>query len=129
MEELIDRLEKTAEPDPALDLEIARFFGTVHPVCGGANPDGSKWAKGEQTWRRYTSSIDDALSLVPKNHYWSVSRGMDDAGMPVGCEQSFSAVCPEEPFSFSDDRIWHKHPAIAVCIAALRARAVTTEQR
>ena len=134
-EELIARLEKATGADADLDIEIFKLIevpksaaGTIFefmidhvgdPLWRCAHPPqsvGSWWHMD-----RPTASIDAALTLVPEGHFWTVSGGIDDVGAPRGMEGMFSACCPSEPVSF-ERRVWAKHPAIALCIAALKAR-------
>lgn len=104
---LIERLEYVNHGSRALDRELhLRFGGTA---SGNAPPFPL----------RYTTSIDDALTLVPKEGAWHVSIWSDgevivrneawaDAGFADGA---------------SDDS--GKTPALALCIAALKARMAT----
>ncbi len=62
---------------------------------------------------RYTTSLDAAVTLVPEKYWWSVRNG--------GC---YATVGPSN---------WHdlegeaKTPALALCAAALKARAAMEE--
>lgn len=65
--------------------------------------------------RRYLDSIDDALTLLPKSWAWSV-QGSDR----MGCE-----VWLYPPNNDADIDIYVKHQQmpVAICIAAIKARA------
>ena len=62
---------------------------------------------------RYTASIDAALSLVPDGWHWAVSWG------GVHLWRHFE----DYPIPGTGIIVQHKTPAIALCIAALKARA------
>src|SRR6476469_6834139 len=118
MKDLTERLERATGPDRELDALIEQ----------AAYPGGSVFIGDLLRYRRpyqargfprvpfYTSSIDAALTLVPEDAEWSCVVG-HQVGEPVA-------------------RIWHADqdeadmgaantgatPAIALCIAALKAR-------
>lgn len=112
---LIEKLERATGPDRELDVEIGRMMGTLVMRQEDVGPR-------EYTHWRYTESIDAAVSLIPEKHHWTVSGGIDEYGAPRGMEGMFSACCPPVPFEV-EPRTWAKHPALALCIAALKAHA------
>lgn len=125
MNELIERLEKATGMDRALDIDIARAI----PVDGWrVDEDGSVSAFDGEGWYSmptevpsYTHSIDAALTLVPTNHRWSVSGPevrLD--GEEVGAD---AVVMPFGKYGHVGDFVRHAQPAIALCIAALKARS------
>lgn len=67
----------------------------------------------------YTTSIDAALTLVPEGASWIINSTSRDGSVYVRCfpKMGFVKWAIESPF-FSI-----KSPAIALCIAALRARS------
>jgi hypothetical protein len=97
MQELIERLEKATGPDLDLDHAIARatrpFDG--HGVLG------------------YTSSIDAALTLVPEG--WQAILYTERA-----CAELYDATLKKR--AGIKARAYAPTTAIAICIAALRAR-------
>jgi hypothetical protein len=113
--DIIERLEKAPGPDPLLDGDIG------WAVNEWIN-EGGFWRRHKVTgarerftycgWPLYTHSIDAALTLVPEGWEWSLSyeagKYCCEAGDPL------IGLCSEAPI-----------PAIALCIAALRARMVT----
>ncbi len=127
---LIERLEKAAGPDRELDGDIAMATGPW-----------TKYDLGDNCWQwrfngvnfgthppHYTSSLDAALTLVPAHSAWAAEH---DAG--------FGKSTKRLPFAFvsiQDDRLDHmspknpqhigRHdcPAIALCIACLKARNI-----
>lgn len=121
---LADRVEKLTGPDREVDAEIAAVQGLRavdegHPLgwqCYDA--DGRITA-----FRRYTASIDHAMTLVPEGWGWMVSQpneraiasGLLKAWAPVmgevqyGCDNRHAVACAT--------------PALALLAASLRARA------
>lgn len=93
---LIAKLEQATGENNRLDDDIARLIG------------------GKPGTFSYTGSIDAALSLVPEGwsvHWWRSGDGLPNAEVhkEQGCTPYYG----------------HGAPAIALCIAALRARKVT----
>ena len=126
---LVERLERATGPDRGLDLQIMRA-GFKHQVLkweeAGWDEDGKDFPDGIRYWtdereksyavgvERFTSSIDAAMTLVPEGMYYKLERFSD------GC---YAAVCPYS--RQADQTLWRGHQkpaAIALCIAALKAR-------
>lgn len=108
MKELIERLEKATGPDRELDGEIALL---LDPDTRRVNP--GRWVGNEVP--AYTSSVDDALTLIPQG--WRVGSIVEGAIGPWFV-------------SLWDNSVRHlaarsEAPTLplALCIAALRARA------
>lgn len=125
-DELIERLEKASGPDRRLDFDI--WFA--------ASPEGKierewpqdqlkmPWDQWFENWKSdrsafpdYTTSIDAAVTLVPEGFAWQV------------CQENFGRA---ESWSRDGGRLSATTqvradrcatPAIALCIAALKARA------
>lgn len=101
MADLIERLEKATEPEWELDAAIARL-DDIREAFGDCADDEVP---------PYTSSIDAALTLVPEGCKWLVQDlgiGFEACTYPrkgVPCAAKGAA------------------PAIALCIAALKARS------
>lgn len=97
--DLIARLEKATGEDRELDCLIEG----IHPTASGDTP-------------HYSASIDAALTLVPKGFAWTLaSQGTTDF-------RFFASVAfPDEDCDGTPTLA--ATPAIALCIAALRARA------
>lgn len=109
MQDLIKRLEAASGPDRELDHAITTALWPNEPLQW---PDQYK-ASGDFWSRRavphFTNSIDAALTLVPKGRRGFVGFGGNNlSGTWVRGEASIDAS--------------HKYPAIALCIAALKAR-------
>lgn len=108
--DLIARLEAAPGPDREIDLHIARWRGVT--VVRRRDDDAGNE---EFTYWHYTESIDAAASLIPLGHDWSLCTVN---GKPVAACVPMS----EDGCSFSD--CCGATPALALCIAALHARAV-----
>lgn len=109
---LIARLERATGPDRELDADIALQFDWTE--CPGDNWIGPQ---GEIAVPAYTSSIDAAMTLRPAGANCS---GFDDG--PDICDAYWSR-------NNVKDGHWlvtaeGKTPALALCIAALRARSL-----
>ena len=118
---LADRGEKEP-PSRELDGDVAEAVG-VAPVGAGWYRD-----KGDAGWWRdwqvdnrplwrassYTSSLDDAVSLVPDDCHWLVSWPVGQAQLTRGDGRLFDADAPAA--------------AQALTAAALRARAADMER-
>jgi hypothetical protein len=140
LDELIERLEKLEGPDRELDAEIA--VAVQRPRAGwlytatrlsefGTRDDGfpfpDNWfvliertdcpGVGHQYFRppAYTASLDAAMTLLPAGWY--------------GCLDGIGSHCTSARFGPPTDGeecgADHASPAIALCIASLRARSTT----
>ena len=130
-EELIAALEKAEYSSEKLDKQIGEFMGWRYErrdVTGhwrwvriNTNPVEARGALPE-----YTSSIDAALTLVPEG--WSRSIG-EMMGLPekIRWMAHIRDHRPESVDSAGRSIKWKEGeaptPAIAICIAALKARA------
>ena len=105
---LIAKLEAATEGSRALDAEIALAINAV-PTGAQLHKDGITWWLdniGVFAPEDYTTSIDVALTLVPSGERWEVGfcgAAVESSGGPI--------------------RSVHAEPAIALSIAALKARA------
>lgn len=108
MKDLIERLAKATGPDRELDAAIAyRCTKAASAVMG---------------FPSYTSSIDAALTLVPEGWHWEVS----DSPKEFPARAGVSPVAPVDEWVCSDtggQDASAATPAIALCIAALKARS------
>lgn len=118
---LIKRLESATEGSRELDWAI---HFTLHPRMDANVPIGPA----DPLWAivpRYTSSIDAALTLVPEGYmvHLNIRHGKDGgAGAFVGTDWDTN-----KPWfkGFDNEDIEHEQPpALALCIAALKARDV-----
>lgn len=117
LQPLISRLEKVEGPDRELDAEIYASIGAVpsevaDPITGT-----------EIVWifngsigfpPKFTASLDAAVGLVPEGKAW----GIEDVGAGNPLFEVYAGDGDD-----ADHFVVHKLAAIALCIAALKARA------
>lgn len=102
--ELAERCEKATGPDRHLNLAIANaIYGD------DLAPPGTSYA--------FTSSLDAAMTLVPEGQEWA--GGFEDGA-------AFAHV--HVPGEYAE-LIEAATPALALCAAALRARAASVEEK
>jgi hypothetical protein len=104
LSELIARLEKASGPDMRLDAVIESHVGF--------RPFGTP---------QYTASIDAALTLVPDT--WAIHEMGELSRLPTGAGWYVTAMKRD---GFGEVHAAHPNFAIALCIAALKARAACT---
>lgn len=127
MQDLIERLEKATGPDFALDRDIALATGWKHSVLHHEEGSDDYWNTPDGKChgchcRFFTMRIDDALTLIPEGSCWAVSHGDPD---PQGYPRPYRAtVMPPYGYAGRDATDHHDCPAIALCIAALKARSL-----
>ena len=112
MKDLIERLEKATGPDREIDARIAYAVKPALVRMGSLE----EWLQTEAAGRvlNYTWSIDDAIMLVPNGLHWSLNdRSEARVGGPAG---GYMLKGGE-----------HKTPAVALCIAALKARTAVND--
>ena len=103
MEKLIARLASAAAGSRELDEAIGKLAGYEAGVDIGLSP-------------HYTTSLDSALTLVPAGSHIAAQFDTPEAG----CDTAASVV-----LSYGEKRLGSGGsitPALALCIAALRAR-------
>jgi hypothetical protein len=107
--ELAERCEKATGPDRELDMRIALAFGLLHHEQGG-----SPYAD------EYTASVDLAIPLVGTARFILDKRAF--AGTRSG---GYRADVWQAPLTVYGEttRAWAVTPALALCAAALRAKA------
>lgn len=101
---IAERCEKATGPDRALDYDIAHFVTSAHLANHGKAP-------------AYTASLDAALTLVPDSLFPGVSQSVFhcDWHSWMGDEDGDGPLTRGEANAAT--------PALALCAAALRARA------
>ncbi len=99
----IEILERATAPDRALDWEIHLRNG-----IDGVGPYGAHPA--------YTRSLDAAMTLIPPHHLWQVKQGIQASAIVWMIESDYDDRQPPVGYSTT-------FPAIALCIAALKAEA------
>jgi hypothetical protein len=121
MKELIERLENAEGPSRELDYEIFR-------ATSGLTIDADDWIRGSDgkdrghvrgRSERYTESIDSALTLLPDLTWLEIETGTQINGnhfnwpiIACGSQRTGNVFWKGQGATF----------AIALCIAALRAR-------
>ena len=105
LDALIARLEKATKPSRALDMEIAKATGWKVFRGRWLNEHGETC---RNVWE-FTASIDAAMHLVPEGYHWEVT----------GAGYARVRKCWDEIKDFEGRA---KNPAIALTIAALKAR-------
>jgi hypothetical protein len=120
MQDIVERLEKATGPDRELDALV--YVGHYR----SAYPDETDAARIEYALRcapHYTSSIDSAIMLVPRGRKWRVGSHATTIW-----DGFYAAICPDI-LSGKTHESWCKStPAIALCIAALKARQLMPER-
>lgn len=96
--EIIKRLE-AGETGRAINIAIAGWVGTLVKT-GWAVPN----------FPEYTTSLDAALTLVPEGSYAKLQIGREGSGW------AWVEMAENEAVGYA------KSPALALCLAALRAR-------
>lgn len=106
--DLITRLERADGPDRELDAAIwCAMRGADFDLYSQVVPNFNEWQA-----LRYTASIDAALTLVPEGYDWAIFH--TNGGLTI------HAWCGDRIDHFGDT------PALALCIAALRAQQKDT---
>lgn len=115
MRDLIDRLEKATGPDRELDEAIACASDPgSHCAIYCIGDDSPVWFRtkgGKIDLPYFTASLDAAMTLVPDGRHWFVGSVIDGSGFVSHLDQQGKS---------SKATI----PAIALCIAALKARTM-----
>ncbi len=109
MRDLIARLESATGPDRKLDAAIRETVGLVW------REDFYVWSQTGSRYRgqvNFTASLDAALMLVPAGHVVDLGRYAD------GSADCAVYASEREPYDIAGAET----PALALCIAALRAR-------
>jgi len=124
--ELITRLEKATGPDRGLDCRIAHAVKPIQfdDTYGPETWDDQQWrmAAGIYQIPLYTKSIDAALTLVPDGWTWECTE-FDKAKYRATLSFKGNGAAPERTVDSCDvDGKDAPTPAIALCIAALKAR-------
>lgn len=153
MNDLISRLTKATRPDREIDAAIAAvtrildefdpsIFLKTEPLIyradeGRAGYVRVYWGKVDERHyqvsrmtRLFTASIDSALTLVPEGYRW-LARNHN--GKPNHDGEGRNATAFANVYN-DDENVMHdcfvrSTPAIALCIAALKARAALAQEQ
>src|SRR5574337_136324 len=116
--EVAQRCEKASGPDRQLDVYIVFALypdiGAYQPHCAGEEPIFWDAPYRKQPCPKFTASFDDAITLIPAAHDWILEHV--NGGMTIGAR-----VGHNDP----DKTSWGDTAVLALCAAALRARAST----
>lgn len=115
MSDLITRLEAAEGPDRELDAEIFLQIDPDATDNGDGTFDSPYFDQSHHHPRKYTASIDAALTLVPEGWIWQLSPTYAEVFELVD-STGFGGFCADAPT-----------PANALCIAALKAREASNE--
>lgn len=136
MKDLIEKLEAATEGSRELDAEIGAQLGGG--VASHNCSDNTRRTYGAGAWftdadnmravliehthhaPHYTTSLDAALTLVPEGYAWSLDF---DPKLPGKPGRPYYADVTD--FSTHAAKAWSTTPALALCIAALKAREVS----
>jgi hypothetical protein len=121
VKDLIERLEKAAGPDRQLDNAIEEAVDFPKPT----NPDD---LPGYPPY--FTASIDAALTLVPDGWRWQISnrapKPKEGRAYLWNAEPHFAGIATRPNPNYRGEEDTAATPALALCIAALKARAAIT---
>lgn len=128
MSDLVARLEKATGPDRDIDELIAEAVG--YKVCSETQAYGRSWNSPSGYFigaaPKFTDSLDAAVTLIPEGWAWSVHVGGCYATGRLLKPRAELAEAVETQFGPAvgiRSQIEAATPAIAICIAALKARA------
>lgn len=126
--ELIARLESATEGSRGIDTEIHCFIHGWRLIEVDARSGAFAWEHKAQEFVSgplgapyYTTSVDAALTLVPKG--WTTARicENDDKSWAVELREGYLTSYTRVVFGGKNHH--DRTPALALCIASLRARA------
>ncbi len=115
IEKLALRCEAATGPDIALDSDIHSVVSSdrKHPYIVGTHIDDTHPSGRPYSAPAYSASLDAAMSLVPEGWFYEIES------------KTSSAVVWKEPGPTPHTLSEAATPALALCVAALRARGST----
>lgn len=119
--ELAKRCEASDKPDRELDAAIyeAVFRMPIHRSEGGQNLLTGQWySKGETYAKKYTGSLDAAMTLVPEG--WTFANLCQGDNKGWWCELRRGHLTSYDKVAIGQ-QLDNASPALAVCAAVLRA--------
>lgn len=127
---LIAELEAATEGSRELDAKITaavkgrvfkKWLGYYYEFEGGVGGYGGN----KQDMPLYTTSLDAALTLVPEGMLWQVSTAESEADVIWESSPShYTERAVGESWAADEDTF---NPALALCIATLKARQATED--
>lgn len=124
---LLERLEKAAGPDTQLDSDIMWELSEWVNVGGWRRKHKVTGQTEGYTYRlapAYTSSLDAAMTLKPKNAWFEIIESPGAEGSSFYCVVTWITKTLDGKrtlFANPSSRAMAPTPALALCIAALRA--------
>lgn len=123
--ELVERLEVAAEGSRELDCDIGIELGEWTPPKGATRVRPDLWRRADinhyQPHIPVTTSLDAALALAERvlgHCFWE----MEHVAIISGQRRYYATLSPETPSADADAAT----PALALCIAILKARKALT---
>lgn len=125
IEKLIERLERVTEGTRLLDAQIMKATRSVPEIWKSEDRELIPREDGFASFGKhgasvaapnYTASIDAALTLVPEGMFWACAPSWDLR------EHRIYKPYDGGTLQWPEWKGEHKHDAIALCIASLRAR-------
>ena len=123
---LAERCEAATGGDREIDRAIGRIAGAAKE-----QPDGTWMTYHEDGYTHsinppaYTASLDAAMTLVPDGWDWAVGTGRKQH-MTENGKRPWAWCAPGQNFAMPQDLPLAATPALALCAASLRARALST---
>lgn len=121
---LAERCEKATGPDREIDGDIQI---EIDPLCHSVTAADIFSESGHYVGRllAYTASLDAAMTLVPEGFEFAVGSGRRAAMSETMKRPWGNVFAPDDIGSPADNAAT---PALALCAAALRARAASKDQ-
>lgn len=122
---LADRCEVATGEDRGIDCWIENHLGLARFVPDRPAPLGGGWLDKRVDPKSYTASLDAAMTLVPEG--WNWMAGNRDQPLARAYVNNGELAFVGAGMRRNPNRQWYETtaatPALALCTAALRARA------
>lgn len=129
MTDLIQRLQEAEEGSRELDRKIALHLGWRYTISATSDPDieffaepGGQFRSADSFWPpNWSTSIDAALTLVPEPTDLRLEVWRGGGTKRIHARAQVGGILEDAVDSGTTDS-----PALAMCIAALKARDIST---